>query len=74
MVRNVKTREESLIPVEINSNEMDGIRGGGKDWSWAILSPTESSDKYLLTTTETLSMPQKKFIVDLRIGTSRRIE
>lgn len=74
MVRDVITGAERFIPVELNTNDLDGIRGGGRDWSWAVMSPTEVLDQYLLTTTETLSMPQKRFIVDIRAGTSQRIE
>jgi hypothetical protein len=74
-VRNVLTGEEKFIPVEINTDELKGIsQGSHQNWAWAIMAPTDDLDHYELSTTENLRMTQKKFLIDVIAGTSRRIE
>jgi hypothetical protein len=73
-VRNVSTGEEMYITVDINTDELVGLSFGGKNWAWAILEPTGVPNQYVLSTTEMLDMPKKKFLIDISAGVSRRLE
>jgi hypothetical protein len=71
-VRNVSTGEEIYITVEINTDEVHGIREiNGDDWAWGVMNPTDVPDHYELNTTKTLPVPQKRFLIDLEASASR---
>lgn len=73
-IKQVRTGEELLIRVDIDANQSKGISRGGDNWSWAIMSPTENPDIYLLRTTEDLGIPKKLFLIDLTNGTSQIVD
>lgn len=73
-VRNVSTGEQLYITIDINTDELEGLSEGVKNWAWAIMKPTDVPNQYELSTTEYLHMPKKKFLIDIRAGVSQRLE
>ncbi|WP_026478304.1 hypothetical protein [Alkaliphilus transvaalensis] len=69
------TGEEFYIIVDINTRELRGTRiGPGDDWAWAVMTPTDVTNQYELTTTDNLKMPTKRFLIDINKRKSKRIE
>ncbi|MOA32227.1 hypothetical protein D3C78_1534280 [compost metagenome] len=73
-VKFVLTGEEKIIPLEIATEDSDGLSRGRHEWGWVIMNPTEIPSIYELSTTKYLNMSQKKFIINVETGTSERIE
>jgi hypothetical protein len=62
------------IPIEIDENEIRGIGSrSGEDWKWALLSPTDFSDQYELTTIDLLPVSKKKLLININSRTAKRI-
>ncbi|MCM3038094.1 hypothetical protein M3201_00045 [Paenibacillus motobuensis] len=72
-VKLISTGEEKNIPLDINATEADGLSIGRSHWGWVTMLPTEIPNQYLLNTTEYLDMPEKKFLINIENGTSKRI-
>jgi hypothetical protein len=72
-LRNVSNGQEIYIPIEINTNEIYGISYSVSedDWMWAVLSDSNLSNLYELTTTKELPVPKKTFLINIDKGTSR---
>ena len=76
-LRNVETGQDMYILVDIDIEELRGLAGGGPNWAYALLLPTEVPDQYEMVTTENLPYRDRnvrRFLIDIRAGTSRRIE
>ncbi len=74
-LRDVSTGQEIYISVYINTKDKHGLYvRSGDDWMWAILSPTNDPHQYMLTTTEILRLPEKRFFIDVTRGISTKIE
>ncbi|MDN4617493.1 hypothetical protein QCD85_05255 [Paenibacillus sp. PsM32] len=71
--KNVKTKEEKYIPIDINMSESDGRTEGSNDWSWTVIKSTSNLNYYELSTKKELGMPSKKFLINISEGTSKRI-
>lgn len=72
---NLRTGEIIYIGIDINDDEIHGIRDrSGDDWKWALLIPTEVPDNYELTTTDYLPVKKKKLLIDIKHKTAQRLE
>jgi hypothetical protein len=72
-LRDVGSGEEKYIPVNIQTRRIVGL--GVKDVNhWIILEPTDEPSRYFLSTTKELGIPEEKFEIDIRAGTSNRLQ
>jgi hypothetical protein len=70
-LRSVSTSKESFIPININTEKVGAISISSEDdWKWAEMSPTDVPDHYYLITTDELPVPTKKFLIDVKKGSS----
>jgi len=72
-LKDVGTGKEMYIPTEIQSQKINGI-AVGKDIHWVKLEPTDNASLYILSTTKELPLPEEKFTIDIRAGTSSRLK
>lgn len=71
-LRDVDSGEEWHIPVDIQTRQIVGL-GVGRVNHWVILEPTDDPFLYNLSTTKDLRIPEEKFLIDIRAGTSSRV-
>lgn len=72
-LRDVGSGEEKYIPVNIQTRRI--VTLGVKDVNhWIILEPTDEPSRYFLSTTKELRIPEEKFEIDIRAGTSKRLQ
>jgi hypothetical protein len=64
---------ETHIPVDIQTRKIVGL-GVKKVNHWVMLEPTDNSSGYILYTTKELGIPEEKFEIDVKTGTSVRLE
>ncbi len=72
-VKSVETAEVKRIPIAIRTKDIEVIFSG-KDTHWVKLEPSGESDIYILNTTKRLTEPEETFEVNIKKGTSRRLE
>ncbi|KAA8782375.1 hypothetical protein EC604_00750 [Paenibacillus amylolyticus] len=66
--------QKRTIPLDLDAKEIVALTTGpGSDWQWAVLQPTETPEKYKLTTTEKLGM-HKVYMIDVVKGQSQEIK
>lgn len=72
--RNIKTGEEQLIDLAIDTDSLTGLFNIESDIEkdWVIMHPNEDGYYYLITTEE-LAIPEEKFKVDMENGESSKI-
>lgn len=71
-LRDVGTGEEKIIPVDIHTRRIKTL-AVGKVNNWVTLEPTTEPSRYNLSTTKDIRIPTEKFEIDIRVGTSSRI-
>lgn len=72
-LREVGTGEEKYIPINIQTRKIEALRVS-KVNHWIILEPTNEPSRYFLSTTKELRIPEEKFEIDIRAGTSSRLK
>jgi len=72
-IKDVTTGEEKFIPTEIRTRKIKTLAVGQVN-HWIVLEPTDESSRYILSTTKELRIPEEKFAIDIRAGTSSRLE
>lgn len=72
-LRDVDTGEEKYIPVNIQTRQI-GVLRVSKVNHWVLLEPTDDFSRYILSTSKDLRIPKEKFEIDIRAGTSSRLE
>lgn len=69
----INSEEEMYISIDIQTRKIKGL--GIKEINhWVRLEPTDESSRYILYTTEELDIPEQKFEIDIKTGTSRRLD
>ncbi|MEO3944982.1 hypothetical protein [Gorillibacterium sp. CAU 1737] len=71
-VKDASSGEEKIIPVGIQTYKISGIRIS-KTNHWIELEPTDDKSHYILSTTEDLPIPKEVFEIDIKAGTSRKL-
>lgn len=71
-VKDINSGEEKYIPISIQTRKIIGL-GVGKVNHWVLLEPIDESSHYFLSTTNNLRIPEEKFVVDIKAGTSIRL-
>lgn len=71
-LRDIGSGEEMYIPVDIQTHKIVVLRVG-KVNHWILLEPTDEPSRYFLSTTGDLGIPEEKFQIDIRAGTSSRV-
>lgn len=72
-VKDMSSKQESYIPIGIQTNKIVVLRVSETN-HWVKLEPTDNSFHYNLYTTNEFSLPEEKFEIDIRAGTSSRLE
>ncbi|WP_438448067.1 hypothetical protein [Gorillibacterium sp. sgz5001074] len=71
-LKEISSGEEKLIPVGIQTSKI-AVLGVNKINHWVKLEPTDEPYRYVLSTTDELRIPEEKFEIDFRLGTSSRM-
>ncbi|OAB36036.1 hypothetical protein [Paenibacillus glacialis] len=72
-LKNVGSGEEMYIPVDIQTRKIV-VLGVSEVNHWVMLETTKNPSHYIMYTTEDLGLPEEKFEIDIRAGTSSRLE
>ncbi|WP_438349580.1 hypothetical protein ACP8HI_02570 [Paenibacillus sp. FA6] len=72
-LKDVGSGEEMYIPVDVQLRKIAAI-GVSEVNHWVMLETTKNSSHYIMYTTEDLGLPEEKFEIDIRAGTSSRLE
>lgn len=72
-LKNTASGEEKNIPIDIQTKKITGI-GIKEINNWGTLEPTDIFSLYILSTTEELRVPEEKFEIDIKKGTSSRLK
>ncbi|MFD3257498.1 hypothetical protein ACE3MQ_02675 [Paenibacillus lentus] len=73
-VKDMSSKQESYIPIiGIQTNKIVVLRVSETN-HWVKLETTDNSSHYILYTTNEFSLPEEKFEIDIRAGTSSRLE
>ncbi|WP_059172939.1 hypothetical protein [Bacillus sp. FJAT-27445] len=72
-VKTINSSEVIKIPVDIDTKEISGI-WTDNEVNWVLMEPKGNSDRYILTTTEELGIPEEKFEINIPKATSKRLK
>ncbi|WP_374018179.1 hypothetical protein ABU162_29800 [Paenibacillus thiaminolyticus] len=72
-LKDVSTGEETYIPTEIQTRKIKTLTVGGVN-HWIKLQPTNNAFDYILITTKELGIPEERFKIDIKAGTSSRLD
>lgn len=72
-LKDVGSGEEIYIPVDIQTREI-AVLGVRQVNHWVMLETTKNASHYIMYTTEDLGLPEEKFEIDIRAGTSKKVE
>jgi len=74
-LKDIDTGEEMYIRTDLQTREIHGITiSHGEDYHWVRLESTDEDYRYILSTTERLRIPPEKLEINIRDGTSTRVE
>ncbi|MDG0874819.1 copper transporter family protein [Paenibacillus thiaminolyticus] len=72
-LKDVDSGEEMYIPIDIKTRKIV-VLGVNEVNHWVKLEATDNSFQYILYTTKELGIPEEKFEIDIKAGTSTRLE
>lgn len=72
-LKDIISGEVMYIPVDIQTREIAGL-GVEQVNHWVMLETTTDASHYIMYTTEDLGLPEEKFEIDIRAGTSNKVD
>lgn len=72
-LKDIGSGEEMYIPVDIQTRKIV-VLGVSEVNHWVMLETTKDASHYVMYTTEDLGLPEEKFEIDIRAGTSKKVE
>lgn len=72
-LKDIGSGEEMYIPVDIQTRKIV-VLGVSEVNHWVMLETTKDASHYVMYTTEDLGLPEEKFEIDIRAGTSNKVD